>query len=344
MSILTKTVPRMAAAAMMLAFGLVAPAFGQVRSIKGKVLDETGNPVNEARITISGMEIKRNYNTKTNKKGEYFYGGLTAGKYYVGVEADGFNCDFVQGITPAANDPANVEFKLKKGPGCSKLPFMMSDEEKQKVKEQQEEAKKQQASAGAVKVDFDAGLAAATAGNYDDAIASFKKALEKDQTQPYVWANLADVYSKKKNYPEAIAAFNKAIELKPDDANLLQNLGNTYGASGDTAKAEEMYKKAASMAPVGGGGANAAAFYNLGVTQWNANKAAEAIDAFSKALAADPNYGTTNPEIHYNLGMAYINVGKVNEALASLQTYVKLVSKGKNYDDAKSWIGMLGKK
>lgn len=341
MATFTRTVARLAALSVMLGLGLVAPALGQVRSVKGKVLDEQGNPIVEARVTISGMDMKRNYTTKTNNKGEYFYGGLAAGRYYVGAEAEGFQCDFAQGISPAANDPSSVDFTLRKG-GCLKLPFLMTEEEKQKLLEQQEEARKQQAAAGAVKEDFETGLAAAQAGNYDGAIESFKKALEKDQTQPYVWANLADAYGKKKNYPEAIAAFNKAVELKPDDSNLLQNLGNIYGASGDTAKAQEMYTKAASMAPAGGGG-NAAAYYNLGVTHWNANKTQDAIDAFNKALAADPAYSNSNPEIYYNLGMAYINVGKTDEALKALQDYLKLTSKGKNAEDAKNWIGLLGK-
>ncbi|MBI4455633.1 MAG: tetratricopeptide repeat protein [Acidobacteria bacterium] len=336
---LTKTAARLTALAMVLAWGVSMPALGQVRAVKGKVLDEQDKPLSGAKVTISGMDIKRNYTTKTNDKGEYFYGGLTTGRYYVGVELEGFQCDFVQGISPAANEPAVVDFKLRPG-GCGKLPFLMTEEEKKKLAEQQEEAKKQQAMASLVKVDFEAGLAAVQAGKYDEAIEAFKKALEKDQSQPYVWANLADAYGKKKNYQEAIAAFNKAIELKPDDPNLVQNLGNIYGASGDTAKAEEMYTKAASMPPAAAGGANAAAsYYNLGVTKVNTGKLQEAIEAFNKAIEADPNYA----EAHYQLGVAYIGSGKSEEGIKALKDYLKLVQTGQNAETAKALISELTK-
>ncbi|MBI2822342.1 MAG: tetratricopeptide repeat protein [Acidobacteria bacterium] len=339
MAKLTRIMAQFLAPAVVLALAFSTPALGQVRAVKGKVLDEAGNPIQNARITISGMEIKRTYTTKTNKKGEYFYGGLTAGRYYVGVEADGFQTDFVQGISPASNEPATIDFALKQGPS-TKLVFTLSDEEKEKLIREQEEANKRAAMAEAVKSDFDAGLAAAQAGRYDEAIASFKTALGKDETQPYVWANLADTYGKQKNYPEAIAAFNKAIELKPDDPNLLQNLGNIYGASGDTAKAQEMYTKAASMVPAGAGGATAAAsYYNLGVTMVNAGKLNEAVDAFNKSVAADPTYA----EAHYQLGVAYIGSGKSDEGVKSLEAYLKLAKSGQNADTAKALIAELKK-
>ena len=337
---LVKSAIRALLPVLLLTSAVSVPSVAQIRSIKGKVVDEQGTPVENARVTISGMDIKRNYNTKTNKKGEYFYGGLTAGRYYVGVEGDGYQTDFVQGISPASNDPATVDFKLKKGPG-GKLPFLMTDEEKAKAQADQDAAKKAQSMAAAVKTDFDAGLAAAQAGKHDEAIDNFKKALEKDQAQPYIWANLGDSYSKKKSYPDAIAAFNKAVELKPDDPNLVQNLGNVYGASGDTAKAQEMYTKAAGMAPAAGGGGNAASsFYNMGVTMVNAGKSQEAIDAFLKAIQADPNYA----EAHYQLGVAYIGVGKEAEGLKSLDDYIKIAKTGQNVDTAKALLDALKKK
>jgi Flp pilus assembly protein TadD len=336
---LVKSAIRAMLPVLLLASTISEPALAQIRSVKGKVTDEMGTPVENAGVTISGMDIKRNYNTKTNKKGEYFYGGLTAGRYYVGVEAPGYQTDFVQGISPASNEPSTVDFKLKKGPG-GKLPFLMTDEEKQKALADQEAAKKAQSMAGAVKADFDAGLAAAQAGKHDEAIENFKKALEKDQTQPYIWANLGDSYSKKKTYPEAIAAFNKAVELKPDDPNLVQNLGNVYGASGDTAKAQEMYTKAAGMVPAGGGANAASSYYNMGVTMVNAGKSQEAIDAFLKALEADATYA----EAHYQLGVAYIGVGKETEGLKSLEDYLKMAKAGQNADTAKALIDALKKK
>ncbi|HEY3130526.1 MAG TPA: tetratricopeptide repeat protein [Acidobacteriota bacterium] len=318
---------------------LVAPALAQVYAFKGKVTDEQGNPVVGAKISIVGIDIKRSYPTKTDKKGEFYYAGITRGKYKIGVEAEGFQPDLVSGVIPGVGEATNVDFKLKKGSG--KLAINMSEEEVKKAQQQAEEAKKQAAAAASVKADFDTGLAALQSGKYDEAITSFNKAIEKDPSQPYVWANLGDAYGKQKNYPKAIESFNKALELKPDDPTLVQNLGNIYAASGDTAKAQEMYTKAASMAPAGGGGNNAAvSYYNLGVTMVNAGKTQEAIEAFKKSIASDPSYA----ESHYQLGICYIGINKNDDGVKEFKEYLKLVQTGPNADTAKALIEELSKK
>ncbi|HEV8131822.1 MAG TPA: tetratricopeptide repeat protein [Acidobacteriota bacterium] len=335
----TKNLTFLIALVLIIFWTISLPAWGQVYAFKGKVTDEQGNPIVGAKITIVGIDIKRSYSHKTDKKGEFYYAGITRGKYKIGVEAEGYQPDLVSGVIPGVGEATNVDFKLKKGSG--KLAINMSEEEVKKAQQQAEEAKKQAAAAAAVKSDFDAGLAASQAGKYDEAIESFKKAIEKDQSQPYVWANLGDAYAKKKQYPEAIAAFNKAIELKSDDATLVQNLGNVYAASGDTAKAQEMYTKAAGMAPAGSGTTGAAvSYYNLGVTDVNAGKSQEAIEAFKKSIAADPSYA----EAHYQLGITYIGIGKNDDGVKALQEYLKLVQTGQNAETAKALIQELGKK
>ncbi len=323
---------------LVLAWGIAIPAFGQVYAFKGKVTDEQGNPIVGAKVTFVGIDIKRSYLTKTDKKGEFYYAGITRGKYKIGVEAEGFQPDLVSGVIPGVGEATNVDFKLKKGSG--KLAINMSEEEVKKAQQQAEEAKKQAAAAEAVKAGFDAGLAAAQAGKYDEAIAAFNKVIEKDPSQPYVWANVGDAYGKQKNYPKAIEAFNKAIELKPDDPTLVQNLGNIYAASGDTTKAQEMYTKAASMAPAGGGGNAAVSYYNLGVTMVNSGKTQEAIEAFKKAIAADPSYA----EAHYQLGICYIGVNKNDDGVKEFKEYLKLVQTGPNAETAKALIEELTKK
>ncbi|HEY2930359.1 MAG TPA: tetratricopeptide repeat protein [Acidobacteriota bacterium] len=339
MNTLSRKISFLVSAALFLAISV--PAFGQVRGIKGKVVDEEGKPIVGAKVTIEGIDIKRNYSTKTDKKGEYIHMGLTFGKYRVGIEAEGFQPDMVSGITPAVGEPTVADFQLKKGSG--KLALGMTDEQKKKMAAEQEEAKKQAAAAEAVKTDFQAGIAASQAGKLDEAVDLFKKAIEKDPSQPYVWANLADTYGKQKKYPEAIEAFNKAISLKPDDSALIQNLGNIYAASGDTAKAQEQYNKAASMATAsaaaGGSGNAAVSYYNLGVTMVNAGKSQEAIDAFTKSISADPTYA----EAHYQLGIAYISISKNDDGVKALKEYIKLVSTGQNADTAKLLIQELGK-
>ena len=62
-----------------------APALAQ-GIVKGKVVDEKGQPVTDAKVTIQGPA--RNAETKTNNKGEYVQVGLQSGRYTVTVSKD----------------------------------------------------------------------------------------------------------------------------------------------------------------------------------------------------------------------------------------------------------------
>ena len=62
-----------------------APAFAQ-GIVKGKVVDEKGQPVADAKVTIAGPA--RNAETKTNNRGEFVQVGLQSGRYTVTVSKD----------------------------------------------------------------------------------------------------------------------------------------------------------------------------------------------------------------------------------------------------------------
>src|SRR3954471_13662226 len=66
------------------------PAFAQSTGmVKGVVLDDKGQPVSDAKITIEmNGGTGRKFETKTNKKGEYIQIGLASGSYKVVAEKD----------------------------------------------------------------------------------------------------------------------------------------------------------------------------------------------------------------------------------------------------------------
>ena len=63
--------------AIVAALVLSAPAFAQ-GIVKGKVTDDKGQPVTDAKVTIQGSA--RNAETKTNNKGEFVQVGLQSGE------------------------------------------------------------------------------------------------------------------------------------------------------------------------------------------------------------------------------------------------------------------------
>jgi tetratricopeptide (TPR) repeat protein len=310
------------------------PLEAQNRIIRGKITNDKGEPIKDAVIKIIGTDVKREYTTKTDKKGEYFYMGIPFGVYRVVARAQGYQPDYKPNVRPSISDESIVDLALNPGPD-HKLDFELTPEEKEKLTQERSKAEKQQKSSGEVKAAFDAGIALAQQGKYDEAIEQYKKALEKDPDQPYVIANMGDALAKLNKNDEALAAYQKAIALKPDDAAMYTNMGVLLGKMGKLAESQEAFKKAASVNP-GAAGQN---FYNLGATLVNSGRAAEAAEAFKQAIAADPNFA----EAYYQLGICLSGApNTIPDAVKALQKYIQIGQKADQVEVAKQLIEALG--
>ena len=153
-----------------------------------------------------------------------------------------------------------------------------------------EDAGRRQQSAAEVRLNMDQGLQFFNQGEYEQALAVFNTALELDDQQPALWANVGNAHSKLNQNEQAIEAYQKAIDLAPEDPTLYQNMGGLYASIGDTEKARELYQKAVSLSAYGDPRDADVNYYNMGVTFINSGKTEEAIEALTKALAADPEY------------------------------------------------------
>ena len=326
--------PFFLAASVMLVSLLAIPAMAQNRVIRGKVTDDKGEPAVGAEVKILGIDIKREYSVKTDKKGEYFYMGLPTGVYRVVIRMKGFQPDWRDSIKPSLGGESVVDFQLKPGDYTMKLPFEMSQEEIAKLKEDIKKAEKAKQASGEVKVAFDAGLKLANEGKWEEAIVEYKKALEKDPDQAYIQANLADALAKTGKNDDALAAYQKALSLKPDDAALYTNLGVLLGKMGKNKESQDMFKKAASINPA----AAAQNFYNLGATLVNQGQAADAAEAFKQAIAADANYA----EAYFQLGLCLAgNQNTIPDAIKALQKYIQIGQKPDQVETAKLIIQTL---
>ncbi|NWG12021.1 MAG: tetratricopeptide repeat protein [Acidobacteria bacterium] len=311
----------------------LAPVWAQNRIIKGKVTDEKGEPIRGASIKIQGTDVKREYNTKTDKKGEYIYMGIPFGEYRVIVRAQGYRPDFAQGLRPSIAQDTEVNFTLKEGPD-QKLSFELTPEEMQKLKEEVQKAEKQKQASAEVKAFFDNGLKLAAEGKYAEAIVEYDKALEKDSEQPYIHANKADALSRMDKLQEAYDEYQKAIALKPDDAAMFTNMGVLLGKMGKTAESQEAFKKAAGMNPAAAG----QNFYNLGATLVNSGRTAEAAEAFKQAISADPNFA----EAYYQLGLCLSgNPQTMPDAIKALEKYIQIGKNAEQMEVAKQLITAL---
>jgi len=331
-----------------------SPALAQQSSLRGKVVDEAGNPVEGAEIVITptGGAYDVTFTATTNDKGEWFKGGLAG---YGGV----FKVTVTKGELSGA--ASNVRASLGQVTSVEDIvikPAGLAAFENDPTNLTAEEIEKRNAETEALRAAFDAAGAAFEAGDYDTAITNLNTVMAGVEDCGPCYAFLGDVQLKKGDQAAAEAAYQKAIELEPNDPGPYNGLASIYNQQRKFEEAAEMSAKAAELSaaaappagaageageagapPAGGGGAgSAAASYNQGISLWNAGKAAEAQAAFERAIGQDPKMA----DAHYWLGMAFVNQGKLKEAKTPFETYLKLAPDGENAATAKALLAQIG--
>lgn len=275
-----------------LAFAMLmgAEARAQTGTARGKVLDEQGQPVADARVEIDYTgDVTRKFETKTSKKGDYTQVGLYPGVYRFTVTKEGYQGSFIE-FKVALGEPTYLpEFRLKTKAAAAQAAAAQDE----------------------VQVLFKKALELTEAGKLDEAEAAYKEIVAKKPTIPQVHYNLGYIYGQKKDWANAEAAFKKALELKPDYSEAALSLARVYQDSGQKDKAMEVMQA---------GGEDPKLQFNLAIMHLNASKYDEAEAAFKKAEAGDPN----NPEIQYHLATIALNHGKTEECVARLGKYLTM--------------------
>ncbi len=277
----------------------------------GKVIGPDGSPLKDAVIKIERKDIRGNWKTKTNKKGEWLYAGMPfPGTFKISCEVDTKVVDSMDNVKSALGEPVTIDFDLFKGAQRAKELARAADTG-QLTKEQEREmtaeqkaaldksVKERQASMAknkALQDSFNTGMTALNAKDFPTAVEGLNKAAEIAPKEFAVWANLATAYeglAKTKTGDEANAAltkagesYGKALEIKPDDAGVHNNYGLLLVKTKKIEEAKAEIVKAATLDPPGAG----KYYFNLGAIMVNTQQNDAALDAFQKAVAADPNY------------------------------------------------------
>lgn len=161
-------------------------------------------------------------------------------------------------------------------------------------------------------------------------------------------------------YDEAVATFDKAIPLaenatktdpkadpakaKAAVAQMLTNQGNAYLKLKKNDKAVESYTKAASMDPNPG-----TAYFNLCATQYNSGNTQGALAACDKAIQADPN----RADAYFIKGSLMLGDSKQDKegklqappgTSEALNKYLELAPDGPHAGDVKAMLQAIGAK
>jgi Tfp pilus assembly protein PilF len=235
--------------------------------------------------------VTRHYETKTNKKGEFTQVGLFPGDYKIVAGKDGYA-------------PNGIEHKI----GIGDVTYVPDIKLADAKKVAQAQAAKQEEDIVPI---FNRAADLGKAGKLDEAEAVYKEVIAKAPHIPEAHVNLGYIYRQKKDWASAEASYKKALELRPGYSEATSGLIAVYQANGQADKAREMANSATGDATVQ---------FDLGAELLNENKYEEALAAFQKSAAADPN----NPEPIYYMGAIQVGLNKVDEARANLEKYLSM--------------------
>jgi Flp pilus assembly protein TadD len=310
---------------------VAAPAWAQLGTLHGRVVDEKGQPVADVVITLDFVGgYTRHLETKTDSKGIWLKTGLPSGDGTWTITAKkGDLGGLVQGIqVQIGKNTAVADIVITPGggtPGGSSAGMT------------QEQVEKHNAQQKALEQLFNDANAAFDAGDYDTAISKLTEmSTQLDKCAPCE-AKLGDAYVKKGDNDAAEKAYLQAIEFDPTQPGPYDALATIYNGQKKFDDAAKMSAKANELRGAAGGAGDATSVYNQGIILWNQNKFAEAKTQFAKAVELDPKMA----DAQYWLGMALVNSGDLANAKKPLEEYLKLAPTGQYAETAKALLASI---
>lgn len=158
------------------------------------------------------------------------------------------------------------------------------------------------------------GLALQGQQRFDDAIASYRKAMDLDERLYDAPNQIALIEYSRKNFEEAEEAWQKASEIR-DNAEVQNNIGMTYLQRGQLEDAILRFTRAMRLDP-----RYQLAPFNLGVALQQKEEWAKAEEAYRLALKIDANAAP----VYMNLAIVQTRQNKRADAIASLNKFIEL--------------------
>jgi tetratricopeptide (TPR) repeat protein len=242
-----------------------SPARAQTGGIRGKVVDEKGQPIIDAVVLLEHQGVARKAETRTNKKGAYLQLGLLRGAYRLTASKEGYQPRFVEATVDVGEttDVREIQLLAAKTAAPVAEPTGPSEDE--------------------LREKFAEALAAARAGRLGEAEALFLEFLEVQPDVAEVHRNLGYVYARKKDWPRAEASYLRTLELRPGEPGVTIALAQVYRESGQDAKAIAAFEAVLAADP-----SRAEAHFHLGTLLMKQGKRPEAAGHLQAYLSSNP--------------------------------------------------------
>lgn len=118
------------------------------------------------------------------------------------------------------------------------------------------------------------------------------------------------------DWDQALTRHQAYLAVRPDDCLAIYHLGYIWGRLGDRDKEIAQFERAAGC----GYNKDDQLYFNLGMAYAEMNRLEDAIAAFNRAIALNPD----NADNYFGLGLTAISAGRTEMALAALARAVKI--------------------
>ncbi len=278
-----------------------AAAFQFNATVRGKVTDADGNPIEGVQVTIRKLiqDPTRPFEPielTTDEDGNYYARNVPVGEAVLNFEFEGLQ-------------PHEEQRELRVGP-------VRIDVTMQAVEIPEAFLQAQVANEA-----YGAGADAFNSGDFEEAVRQMDLALEALPDTPenveartHVFTLLGAAYLRQRMWDDAVEAFTTRLEYAPDDAAAHLDLAQALGESGDEAAARPHYEAALALDPD-----DAATQYNVGVTMVNAGDVEGGIVHIERAIELQPVY----PLAYKNIGFAYARIEAYQKAVDAFEKYLE---------------------
>lgn len=296
----------------LICLAMIMPVGAQYQGkVEGVVIDAAGNPINKAEVTIiSQWSTVVTYHLQTDSHGRFAQIGLRPGYFIIQIRKQGFMPRSLE-VKVSVAETTRVEVKLEKSQEVAERNLSSADKLFLQANKLYAEKK------------------------YEEAAAAYEEAIKLSPAQWGYYFNLGLAYKKMQKENEAFKAFAKAQELNPDSFSANKELGESLARQGDFNQARLYYEKAVALSPD-----DPDANYNLGVCWLNLSEPEKALTYFQKAVQANKDY----VDAYYQMGTVLISLNRLQEAVVSLETFIKLAaSTDPRVETAKQLLAYLKK-
>jgi tetratricopeptide (TPR) repeat protein/CHAT domain-containing protein len=250
--------------------------------------------------------------------------GFLAGKNVVESDLVGWLRGFGERLL--AEDGENRELAAQIGRlsevGCGELGEVAGEIGRELLGREGEEGEEEE---GEAEVWFERGYQQFEAGYFEEAVASFDKALKFKPDDPDNWYIRGGVLSILGQHEEALASFEQALKIKPHFYEAWKNRGDMLLILGRFEEVVASYDQAIKIKPD-----DHKVWYNRSIVLANLEQCEEALASYNQALKFKPDFH----DAWNNLSVLLVNLKRYEEALASYDQALKIKT-----DDYDVWLG-----